>query len=61
MRLVRDGTAPTLSGGELALRVESIYVHGDAPNAPEIAHAVRAALEEAGVELAPPAALRAPA
>jgi UPF0271 protein len=61
VRLARDGTAPTLGGGELALRVESICVHGDAPNAPEIARAVRSALEQAGVELAPPAALRSSA
>jgi len=59
VRLVRDGTAPTLGGGELALRVESICVHGDAPNAPAIAQAVRSALEQAGVELAPLAALLA--
>jgi UPF0271 protein len=61
LRLVRDGTVPTMDGGELELEVESICVHGDAPNAPQIAGAIRAALQEAGIELAPLAALRAQA
>ena len=34
-------------------RVESICIHGDGPNAVELAAAVRSALEEAGVEVAP--------
>ena len=33
--------------------VESICIHGDGPNAVELAAAVRAALTEAGVDLAP--------
>jgi UPF0271 protein len=33
--------------------VESICIHGDGPNAAELAAAVRAALEDAGVEVAP--------
>jgi UPF0271 protein len=59
VRLARERTVPTVDGGELALEVESICVHGDAPNAPEIARAIRRALEEAEVELAPLAELRA--
>jgi UPF0271 protein len=59
VRLVRERKVPTIEGGELELEVESICVHGDAPNAPEIARAVRAALGEAGIELAPLAELRA--
>jgi UPF0271 protein len=61
VRLVRDGTVPTTDGGELTLQVESICVHGDAPNAPEIARAIREALQRAGVELASLAELRAAA
>ena len=34
-------------------RVESICIHGDGPNAVELAAAVRAALEDAGIEVAP--------
>ncbi len=59
LRLVRVGSVPTIDGGELRLRAESICVHGDAPNAPEIAQAIRVALESEGIELAPLAELRA--
>ena len=61
LRLVRDGTVRTIDGGELRLQAESICVHGDAPNAPDIARAIRRALEADGIELAPLAELRAPA
>ena len=57
LRLVRDGTVPTIGGGELELRVQSICVHGDAPNAVEIARAIREALTGEGFELAPLAEL----
>ena len=53
VRLVRDGRVRTVDGGDLELEVESICVHGDAPNAPEIARAIRDALERADIELAP--------
>ena len=59
VRLVRDGRVRTIEGDDLELRVESICVHGDAPNAPAIARAIREALQEAGIELAPLAELRA--
>ena len=52
-RLVTEGMVTTLAGTDLALEARSICVHGDAPNAPEVARAVRGALEEAGVELSP--------
>jgi UPF0271 protein len=58
LRLIRDGKVATVEGGELELGVESICVHGDSPNGPQIAKAVRQALQEAGIELAPLAELR---
>ncbi len=61
VRLAREGKVRTVEGAELELRVESICVHGDAPNAPAIAAAIRGALAAAGIELAPLAALRAAA
>jgi UPF0271 protein len=61
VRLIRDGRVTTIDGGDLELQVESICVHGDAPNAPAIAAAIRSHLENAGVELAPLAGLRAAA
>jgi UPF0271 protein len=57
LRLATKGKVPTLDGTELELEARSICVHGDAPNAPAIAAAIRARLEQAGVELAPLAAL----
>jgi 5-oxoprolinase (ATP-hydrolysing) subunit A len=61
VRLVRERKVRTIDGEDLSLEVESICVHGDAPNAPEIAKAIRDALAEAGVEVAPLARLGAAA
>ena len=61
VRLVRDRKVLTVDGDELELQVESVCVHGDAPNAPAIARAIREALQEAGIELASLAELRAAA
>jgi UPF0271 protein len=57
VQLIRDGTVPTIGGGQLELRVQSICVHGDAPNAVDIARAIRAALSGEGFELTPLAEL----
>jgi len=59
VRLVREGKVRTADGADLELDIESICVHGDAPNAPAIARAIREALESADVELVPLAELRA--
>jgi UPF0271 protein len=59
VRLVRERRVRTIDGGDLELEVESNFVHGDAPNAPEIARAIRAALQAAGIELAALADLQA--
>jgi 5-oxoprolinase (ATP-hydrolysing) subunit A len=61
LRLAREGTVETVEGGTLELRIESICVHGDAPNAPAIAQAIRETLEQAGIALAPLAELQASA
>jgi 5-oxoprolinase (ATP-hydrolysing) subunit A len=53
VKLATEGKVRTLDGTELDLEARSICVHGDAPNAPEIAAAIRRGLEEAGVGLAP--------
>jgi len=57
VRLVTEGKVPTLDGGELELEARSICVHGDSPNAPEIASAIRRAFESVGIETRPLAAL----
>lgn len=40
------GTTTAITGEELAVRVESICVHSDTPNAPQVAAAVRAVMDE---------------
>jgi 5-oxoprolinase (ATP-hydrolysing) subunit A len=51
--MVVDGSVPTVSGARLELSPRSICVHGDTPGAATLAMAVRLALEQAGVTLAP--------
>jgi 5-oxoprolinase (ATP-hydrolysing) subunit A len=49
--MATEGRVETADGGEVAVKVRSLCVHGDTPGAVELARAVRAALEEAGVTL----------
>lgn len=51
--LAKEGRVRTREGSHLELQVGSICIHGDAPNAVEIAQEVRRALEEAGVSIVP--------
>lgn len=55
VRMVVEGAVAAASGEELAIAVDSLCVHGDTPGAVAMAKAVRAALAEAGVDLAPAA------
>ena len=55
VEVVASGKMPS-EGGAIALEMQSICVHGDTPGAVEAARQVRAALEQAGVTLAPFAA-----
>jgi len=48
------GHVVTVSGQEVPLAPETVCVHGDRPNAPEIARAVRATLEGAGLQVQSP-------
>lgn len=50
--VVKQGRA-AVDGSWLAIRAESICVHGDGPNAPAIAQAIRAAFAAANIEVAP--------
>jgi len=45
------GRVTSISGGVIDMPAESICVHGDRPNAVEIAKAVRSQLQQAGVEI----------
>lgn len=53
VRLATDGVVEAVDGSVVRVAAESVCVHGDTPGAVAIARAVRAALEAAGVELAP--------
>jgi 5-oxoprolinase (ATP-hydrolysing) subunit A len=51
--MVTEGVVDTVEGHRLELAPRSVCVHGDTPGAVALASAVRAALEQAGVTLAP--------
>jgi 5-oxoprolinase (ATP-hydrolysing) subunit A len=51
--MVTAGTVQSISGALVPVGARSICVHGDTPGAVGIARSVRAALEQAGVALAP--------
>jgi 5-oxoprolinase (ATP-hydrolysing) subunit A len=57
LTMVLEGAIITISGKRLAAGIDSICVHGDSPNAVAMAKAVRACLEQAGIALAPFAAV----
>ena len=50
--IARDGQATTMDGSPVAVRADTICIHGDGPRAAETARAVRAALAEAGIGVA---------
>jgi UPF0271 protein len=52
VRMAVDGEVETVDGKTIAFRPRTLCIHGDNPHAAQIAAAVRAALEAAGVELA---------
>ncbi len=49
VRIAVDGEVEAVDGSTVSLRARSICVHGDTPGAVELARAVRAALDAAGV------------
>jgi len=51
---IADGSVTAADGSSVAVRAASICCHGDTPGAVEIARAVRAGLEAAGVAIGPP-------
>lgn len=55
VRMVREGRVATVDGEDIAIRADTICVHGDGPNAAAIARALREGLERSGVRVAAPA------
>jgi UPF0271 protein len=53
VRMAREGVVLTPEGTEMALRVDTICVHGDTPGAPELTRRIREALESAGAKVSP--------
>jgi UPF0271 protein len=51
LRMVREGVVQAVSGETVALRAETVCLHGDGPHALAFARALHAALREAGVQL----------
>ena len=49
--MVRDGSVIARDGSTLSVKVDTICVHGDTPGAAEVAAAVRAGLEQVGIEV----------
>jgi UPF0271 protein len=52
VQMVRDGMVVARDGSNVTLKVDTICVHGDTPGAAELAAAVRAGLEQAGITVA---------
>lgn len=50
-RMVKDGAIHTASGTAIPARIDTICMHGDTPEALEIARSVRTALEAEGVQI----------
>lgn len=50
-RMVIEGVVESIDGRQVALDADSVCLHGDSPTAVEAAHAVRTALQGAGVSL----------
>ncbi|GEK81589.1 LamB/YcsF family protein [Agrococcus baldri] len=53
VRLAQEGVVEAVDGTDVAVRAESICVHGDSAGAIAMAEATRSALEAAGVTIAP--------
>ncbi|NPA97153.1 MAG: LamB/YcsF family protein [Crenarchaeota archaeon] len=53
IRMVSEGRVKTVDGKDIEIRVHTICIHGDSPNAVEMAKRLRARLEEAGIRVAP--------
>ena len=53
VRMVRDAVVLTPAGGEIAMKIDTICVHGDTPGAPELARRIRAGLDAAGIHVRP--------
>jgi len=54
VRMIREGVVADVDGEEIQIRADTICIHGDGPNAAQLAKQLRAGLEAAGVEVVAP-------
>jgi 5-oxoprolinase (ATP-hydrolysing) subunit A len=54
LRMLREGKVRSVEGRDVAVRGETICVHGDTPGAVEFARELRTQLENEGVNISPP-------
>jgi UPF0271 protein len=59
-QMLRSGRVTARDGSEVAVRADTICLHGDREDAATFAAALRRAIEDAGFEVRPPAAARTP-
>lgn len=53
LRMVRSGVVRSLQGQDIAVRPDTLCIHGDQPGAAQFAQAIRQALEAEGVTIGP--------
>ena len=53
VRMVREGLVTAIDGRDVAVRAETICVHGDTPEAPALAAALQHGLRAAGITITP--------
>jgi 5-oxoprolinase (ATP-hydrolysing) subunit A len=59
VRMVTEGRVRAIDGADVAVRADTICIHGDGPNAVPFARGLRTALEAAGVHVRAPSGGRA--
>jgi UPF0271 protein len=53
VRMVRESIVDAVDGSPIAIRIDTLCVHGDTPGAAELAAQLRLALEAAGIDVRP--------
>lgn len=51
LQMVLEGTVPSVDGGDIPIKAESICLHGDGKHAIEFAQKIREALQQQGIQL----------
>ena len=52
-RMINEGKVKSINGPDVAVKADTLCIHGDEPNAVEFARRIRAALDADGVRVAP--------